>query len=59
MPRFLAAQYHTDFEESVAVAPEKVASFYMPAVDLQGETSWDLADLTTGLELGSHTNICW
>lgn len=54
--QFLGARYSADFEESLGLAAEEVASIYEAAGDLQYGA--DLADLTGGAALGSRASIC-
>lgn len=46
MRPFVATLYPEDIDESPATAPEEVASFEMPARNLDGEAGSQLADLT-------------
>lgn len=47
--QILMARYPAGFEESSAATPEEMASNEEHAGDLEGESDWDLADLTGGL----------
>lgn len=49
--QFVADQYWTDLEKSLATASEKVSSIVVLDVGLEGEYYWDLAELTERSDL--------
>lgn len=55
--QFLVNQYPADLDESPVVVSEDVASIDVFADDLDGETDWQLADLTGSFDLRSRAII--